>query len=684
MARGAGSELQLQAARPRFESAEPPQRPRFDGAEQAARQRFESGVSSTSTCSKRAESKMIGSPGGCASPAHLISNIPQLVKLVQKDTRTYTRLFWETLRAVAAQRHGHLEAAFLAHAEEGLLNFEQFVDLCESLGLNINPGTLRTFFESQLDPKRGAWNLWNFNTALWNGRLERLRARAEAANANKRRVEGHVDGFLRSLLLDTGESCRRRSVERFQQKLTTTFCHDFFAEVKRALARRSADAAHAAGAGARKQEPLNIGVDAPLVLRSADAAMTRRCFQAYELDMLLHIAERVDRRRTGAAKLVDLTTTLALMCPESRVEEKSVLLFRIFDDDEDGCMTRQQLLQMYVATTVAGVIARGDQPSYDADVLLGSELSIAKARRLFDYTVDHLGGEDDLVTFPELRAVLQQRPLIMEELMPRTHSIIMWALQPRPPPVAQPLAAQQQAAGEPEARPAKRGSVLQQMRAKEDRARVRIAAGGGQGARQARSKTLTEKYKQSAAARFRLALRGEWDALDAMQMQTSSSQWSPNFGRSGGGSSPTKLPPLLPSGCASPSGGTESPLLSPVSGQRRLGQSQSLPEIRATTGATTKPLISGRQKSKERFPQKQQRHARSRGDTGHDDIEALLTPGASAEELSQAAAAKLAEARAEAAAVLQGAVKVDKDGLVGFHRFRCYSEIRAAAHVRQR
>lgn len=37
------------------------------------------------------------------------------------------------------------------------------------------------------------------------------------------------------------------------------------------------------------------------------------------------------------------------------------------DTDNDGCLSSEQLLKMYCSLTIHAAIARGDQPSYDAD-----------------------------------------------------------------------------------------------------------------------------------------------------------------------------------------------------------------------------------------------------------------------------------------------------------------------------
>ena len=119
-------------------------------------------------------------------------------------------------------------------------------------------------------------------------------------------------------------------------------------------------------------------------------------FQYYEHTLLRNVFDRVDRTRCGFANLLDLTVSFTLLATGSDPQKcvgqdemrmkKLRFLFNAFDRDADGCLTCEELLRMYCSIAIYSAIASQDQPSYDADVALGDELSLSKARRLYDFT----------------------------------------------------------------------------------------------------------------------------------------------------------------------------------------------------------------------------------------------------------------------------------------------------------
>ncbi|CAJ1368415.1 unnamed protein product [Effrenium voratum] len=174
-----------------------------------------------------------------------------------------------------------------------------------------------------------------------------MRARMKAHRQNLVGCAFHIDNFIRHLALGR-EELRRRAVSRFQLKLTTSFCADLWTSLQQWVERRSQD------------EPM---ICCETFLKMADAIQT---FQAYEMDFLANIFERVDRLRKGEVVMSDLAVAILLLASNSDRCEKARLLFTVFDTDADGCLSSEQLLKMYCSLVIHAAIARGDQPSYDA------------------------------------------------------------------------------------------------------------------------------------------------------------------------------------------------------------------------------------------------------------------------------------------------------------------------------
>jgi len=158
-------------------------------------------------------------------------------------------------------------------------------------------------------------------------------------------------------------------------------------------------------------------------------------------------------------------------------------------------------------------------------VLLGEELALAQARRLYDYTLLELARKtsdgSDLCTFQEWWAVLQSNPLHLDALVPGVHRIL-WVLRP--------VGNSQKK--QPVSKEKRGGSILRkpgQMTRKNtlDLAQRKFKASVSSNntfseARHdanSRGTANTERFRVQAAVRFRHAVRGEWDAVDILQNQ---------------------------------------------------------------------------------------------------------------------------------------------------------------------
>eukprot|EP00929_Paragymnodinium_shiwhaense_P036944 TRINITY_DN19754_c0_g1_i1.p1 TRINITY_DN19754_c0_g1~~TRINITY_DN19754_c0_g1_i1.p1 ORF type:complete len:792 (+),score=179.63 TRINITY_DN19754_c0_g1_i1:131-2506(+) len=360
----------------------------------------------------------------------LASDIPQLLKQLQKDPRGTAMAFWEALKQLSLQTYGNSTTAFenFSDPKDGLMSFEQFQDLCLELGLGAKTKVLRMLFDTRLDPGALAWSLRNFQDVLLVKSIDRIRGKMKYYNDGVHRMNSHLDRFIRHLALHSGEANKQQAVLRFHRKLTVVFAYELFADLRKA----------------QRRAGFNLPLTCAFFIQMVGTVWNKSCFQHYELDFLKNIYHRVDRERVNNVDIKDLAVAMALLDAESSRFEKAKFIFHVFDDDEDGCLTKEQILRMYCCAAIHAAIARRDHEAYDADILFKDELSLSKARRLFEYTTSRLDAvtnyrnEEMFYTFPELWNIIETSPHLQEELIPACNSVA-WVLSP-PPHVAMPAA----------------------------------------------------------------------------------------------------------------------------------------------------------------------------------------------------------------------------------------------------
>lgn len=434
----------------------------------------------------------------------------RLCQQLKKDVRGNAKQFWEALKAAAQSVYDSTDAAFMAFASPSdcMMSLEQFQELGEYLGFALSYNCAKSLFEQKLrDWESYAFTLEDFQDACIVAQLDRMRARLKSHRQNMLACAFHIDSFIRHLSLYSGEVQRRRAVGRFQQKITTKFCVELWSALQQWAERRA--------------DPL---ISCETFLKLADQIES---FQAYEMEFLGNIFERVDRARRGEVVMFDLTVTMLLMATASSRMDKAKWLFTVFDTDGDGCLSSEQVLKMYCSLVIHAAIARGDQPSYDADLLLGDELSLSKARRIYDYTISHPSDalDDDLCTFEEWWCIIGTNMSMLEELMPGTYGIT-WVLRPRggrrPEPKVEKKASKRRTqemqrersmAGDPQRnyQDDLSAATSHWLKRKEHKGTMR----GGHSRRAVQEGA--ERFRVHAAIRFRHAVRGEWDAIAALQ-----------------------------------------------------------------------------------------------------------------------------------------------------------------------
>jgi hypothetical protein len=145
----------------------------------------------------------------------------------------------------------------------------------------------------------------------------------------------------------------------------------------------------------------------------------------------------VDRRKKGSVRTTDIATALVLICnadPIPRQKDgvsKLKTLFRIFDADDDSCLTHDEIFDMYLSIKVNDVTKT--RQALIADITFDDELSLHEAKRLYELTIELLNVVSDFVIFEEFKKVFDERPSLISELLPGAFTL-EWILSEYKPP----------------------------------------------------------------------------------------------------------------------------------------------------------------------------------------------------------------------------------------------------------
>jgi Ca2+-binding EF-hand superfamily protein len=156
------------------------------------------------------------------------------------------------------------------------------------------------------------------------------------------------------------------------------------------------------------------------------------------LERLFHC---VDRRKKGSVRTTDIATALVLICnADSLAKEKDGLsklktLFRIFDADDDSCLTHDEIFDMYLSIKVNDVTKT--RQALVADITFDDELSLQEAKRLYELTIELLNVVSDFVIFEEFRKVFDERPNLVHDLLPGAFTLDWILTDYRPPTLEQ-------------------------------------------------------------------------------------------------------------------------------------------------------------------------------------------------------------------------------------------------------
>jgi len=135
---------------------------------------------------------------------------------------------------------------------------------------------------------------------------------------------------------------------------------------------------------------------------------------------LEQLFDRVDRRKRGVVRTTDIATAMILICKEDPIT-KLRLLFRVFDADDDSCLTPDEIFDMYFSIKCNDICK--DRASIQADITFEDELSLHEAKRLYERTVENMGTVSDFIIFEEFSRVFDKLPFLLERLLPGAFSL---------------------------------------------------------------------------------------------------------------------------------------------------------------------------------------------------------------------------------------------------------------------
>jgi hypothetical protein len=142
---------------------------------------------------------------------------------------------------------------------------------------------------------------------------------------------------------------------------------------------------------------------------------------------LIKLFRCVDRRKKGSVRTTDIATALVLICNEGPIPKqkdglsKLKTLFRIFDADDDSCLTHDEIFDMYLSIKVNDVTKT--RQALITDIVFDDELSLQEAKRLYELTIELLNVVSDFVIFEEFKKVFDERPSLITDLLPGSFTL---------------------------------------------------------------------------------------------------------------------------------------------------------------------------------------------------------------------------------------------------------------------
>eukprot|EP00811_Abedinium_folium_P027591 NODE_4200_length_1923_cov_4.942094.p1 GENE.NODE_4200_length_1923_cov_4.942094~~NODE_4200_length_1923_cov_4.942094.p1 ORF type:complete len:379 (+),score=131.93 NODE_4200_length_1923_cov_4.942094:358-1494(+) len=206
----------------------------------------------------------------------------------------------------------------------------------------------------------------------------------------------------------------------FMSKLDGAFIESFWLELK--------NSAHVTTSGGVEGGEKQMVVTLREFMRLCKQHMCNPT--ASDLRLLERLFCTVDRRGKGVNRAFDVATTMVLVCNASDAS-KLRLLFAVFDLDDSGCLTNDEMFGMYRSIKVNDITRCRE--TIVADMSSGEAFSRREAERLFLLTLENLEGDGDCVSLDEFITAVTSRRYLVDGLLPAAFSL-EWILEDYPRP----------------------------------------------------------------------------------------------------------------------------------------------------------------------------------------------------------------------------------------------------------
>jgi len=255
----------------------------------------------------------------------------------------------------------------------------------------------------------------DFQQVLMETTLQKLKKQLATYNRNHRRVRNNITAFLRTLIFQNRENSVQ-AVHRFQTKLTLGLTQKLWSTI-------------------RTQKKVD---DSNMLLMSQflsylRASTDKTYFHDYEFEFCEEIFKRMVRNSTkeddiiadnrtgvtaenrsspssvapnakfgivggGTARMGNLDPKvdvfhlmlfLVFISPESDKQLRFECVFRIFDTDDDGCLTQDQILKLYTTIRlIIPILSEDHSHASDANLFFNDEIALQEGARAFQFTMD--------------------------------------------------------------------------------------------------------------------------------------------------------------------------------------------------------------------------------------------------------------------------------------------------------
>ncbi|CAD7940557.1 unnamed protein product [Amoebophrya sp. A120] len=447
----------------------------------SGKQRHPTDPTKKEEAASKVEDSMFLTPGGInevfKNPAH------------RRDQSLLDRLV-EALKKMVVERFRSLEQAFYQFAEKGFLTQAHLDKMVKAVKIQVDGRVVRAIHDRMVNPDTKVVGFLEFQTVMMDMTLRKLKGQLQTYTRNHRRVRAKITAFVRSLVFQNTETMSA-AVTRFQSKLTLNFAARLWNSIRRKIS-----------------DSNNLSMSQFL----GHIRSWKQFFHEYEYEFFGEIFKRLDRQQSNSVDVFHMMLALVFLSPETNKKVRFETVFRVFDTDDDGCLTTDQILKLYQTIRTLIPVLANDEVTAAANTFFNDELGTQEGRRLFDFTMDlYKSTSSNLLTWDELWSLFDYSTYLKDNLIPGLHQL-NWVLS--------------------------EDVVSNKQKAKGD--------GGGAEAKtdmkQQLARSQSEAHLWSAGVKqgYCAALRGEWKYVPRTLAQIDSQEylfWNPGTGRDNRGTS---------------------------------------------------------------------------------------------------------------------------------------------------